>query len=101
MSDNPYDAILPPTRLDKAVDAAIADANAAFEADPEAQAAARDAGDLHRRWAEAVEILGGTAIVLPIAVAVEVLAALRGDPTHLPVEAMVADHIRRAQTQKD
>lgn len=75
---NPYDAIMPPTALDKAVDQAIAEANQAFLDSPEAIAAAEAEGDRWLAITEAEKAAGPHAVVLPVATAQRILEALHG-----------------------
>jgi hypothetical protein len=79
MSENPYDAMMPPGPLARAVDKAVDEANAAFLADPDAQAAtALDA----ERWTaimEAESVVGEHGVVFPVATARAVVKVLRGE----------------------
>jgi hypothetical protein len=107
MSDNPYDLIMPPGAFVKAVDAAIDAANADFLASPEAQAQAARDGDRWRHIRHAEEAAGPFAVVLPVRLAEDLLAMLRGEPTLLEqaseglTERMLEDHIRKAQARPE
>jgi len=93
---NPYDPILPPTRLDKAVDAAIQESNQAFLADERAIQAAREDGDRWRQIDEAKQAVGHHGVVLPTALAQDLLRIVRGEQPRLReslVEAMLQQHL--------
>ena len=64
-------------------DAEIAARNAAFLADPDAQRAAAEAGERWAAWAAAEAAAGPHAVVLPLAVALEVQSLLRGQQSLL------------------
>jgi len=85
--------------LSEWVDKAIAEHNAAYLANPEAQAEARKTGEMWGAWLAAEREAGSTAVVLPIALAQDLYDLLRDRDPRLPAEtliAMLADHIRRA-----
>lgn len=96
---NPYDAILPPTRLDKAVDAATQESNQAFLADERAMQAAREDGDRWRQIEEAKQVVGHHGVVLPTALAQDWLRVLRGEQPRLTeslIVAMLQKHLDEA-----
>ena len=89
-------------QLVKVVDRLIAEENARYLADTELQAQDRLTGQRWGRWLAAEQAAGPTAVVLPVAFAEDVLRALRGEPTHLPVEPsvlveMLQGHLDKAE----
>jgi hypothetical protein len=89
----------------RAVDRAVAEENAAYLNDPDLQA--QDARDAARwmRWMAAEKAAGPTAVVLPVALAQDILRALQGEPTHLPVDpsvivAMLQGHLDKAEVRR-
>ena len=81
MSSNPYETMMPIGPFGKAVDAAIAEINAAFLSDPQAQAEAQANGVRWLAILNARSAVGEHGVVLPTALANNILAALRGEPT--------------------
>jgi len=89
----------PSSRLDKAVQKAADRENAAFLADPQAQQEAAAQGETWERWINAEQAVGDSAVVLPVALAQDLLLILNGGQPHLRpglVQAMLADHVARA-----
>jgi hypothetical protein len=66
------------TPLDRAVDKAVAEANEAFLADPEAIARAEADGDRWRAVMDAEQAVGAHGVVLPVALAQAILDVLQG-----------------------
>lgn len=71
------------TPLDREVDKAIAEANAAFLADPKAQSIAQENGERWRCITEAERAAGCHGVVLPLATAKAILALLHGETNDL------------------
>lgn len=85
MSENPYERMMPPGPFGKAVDKAIAEANAQFKVTPEATAEAKVNAE---RWAAltaAQEVAQGHGVVLPIATVEEILKVIRGETSKFGV----------------
>jgi hypothetical protein len=87
--------------LTKATDRAIADENARYLADTEAQRRDREAAERWAKWTAAEEAAGDTAVVIPVALAKVVMDRLAGDTTSSPLDtnvliAMLRTHITKA-----
>lgn len=97
-----YDGIVKPGPLEKAVDAAIAEENAreiARMETPEYVAELEENGARWRAILAARETAGTHGVVLPVALAEDVLAALRGGSPRLGLELlgrMVEAELRQA-----
>lgn len=95
-----YDNILPPSRLDKAVDKAVQEVNEDFLNNDLSIAKAQAEGDAWRRLMEAEGVVAEHGIVLPAALARDLLRALNGEDTMLSTDMlkkMLADHLDRAE----
>jgi hypothetical protein len=82
VSDNPYDGIMRPTRLDKAVDRVIAEENAR-PITPNMEAAAAEHAIRWKSLEAAERMAGPHGVVLPMATAHAILAALEGRESDL------------------
>lgn len=100
MSETPYDGILPPSKLDKALDEAIERANAAFLADPAAQRQAAENGERWRRITEARDAVGRHGVVLPVATAVDILAVLSGMEPQEPMTPAMLCKLVHAEIER-
>lgn len=98
MSENPYETMLPTGRLGKAVDKAIEEVNQRFLNDPEAQQAAADDGDRWRHILDAEASAEHYAVVLPTALAEDLLKILDGEETRLP-KSLLVDALRQRTQQ--
>jgi hypothetical protein len=101
MTDNPYDLMVPPTRLDRAVDAAIDGENARFERAYERHGREmRESMDASiERFAkidEARSVVGVHGVVLPVATAAKVIAHLRGEDTGFFTAELLANMLTDA-----
>jgi hypothetical protein len=90
-----------PKSLQQAMDQAANEINADYLRDIALQEQDRETGRVWARWGAAEKAAGPEAIVLPIALAKDVLRLLSGEPTSLPVAPnviaeMVQGHIDRA-----
>jgi len=105
MSDNPYDSIMRPTRLDKAVDRVIAEENAR-PITPAMEAAAAEHAIRWKSLEAAERMAGRHGVVLPLATAHAILAALEGRESDLSKISptlpgrMLAQAIGRAETPR-
>lgn len=104
MSDNPYDRIMPPTALDKAVDRAVEETNQHYLNNEAAyEEADRIAAERWAAWAKAEEAVGPHGVVLPLALAEEIERVLSGvEPRVLTPDLLqktLFSHIERAATR--
>lgn len=91
-------------QFSKVVDRLIAEENAAYLKDTALQAKDKATGDAWRRLWQAEQAVGTSGVVLPIALAQDVLRALQGQPTMIPSHLLVAmldGHIVKASTRLD
>ena len=91
----------PPRSLQEAVDQAVAAENARYLADHEQQAEDARTAAVWVRWVKAEQAAGPEAVVLPIALARDIMRLLLGAPTHLQVhpdviKGMLKGHIDKA-----
>jgi hypothetical protein len=95
-----YDNILPPSRLDKAIDAAIEAENRAFLADDEARDRADAQADAWSHLMEAEKVVAEHGIVLPTALGRDLLRALNGEDSIIStktLKSMLAFHLDKAE----
>ncbi len=94
-----YDNMIAPSKLVRATDQAIAEANQAFLDDPQAIAAAQAEGDRWLAISNAEQAAGAHAVVLPVAVAQAVLDMLEGREHRVlsreQITNILSDNIKR------
>lgn len=77
-------------QLGRAVDKAVAEVNAAYLADDAAQEEDRLTGERWRRWIAAEDAAGPHAVVVPVALARDLLSVLRDEDTSLPKDLLIS-----------